>query len=309
MNLAKINLNLLVALDALLEERHVTRAAQKVFITQSAMSIALGQLRELLQDEILVRSAQGMIPTQRAIELQPQVQRLLHEIKALVHPPSVFDPATAKRTFRIGMNDYTEFLVLPRLLTKIAKIAPNISLQVVNLNMLDQHELFTTERLDLAVGMFFEKNTPLATEFLFRESGVCVARKSHPLIQKPLTLKRFLQAKHIAINLCPVPTLSRIDRALRKLGVERDVALGLPHMIAAFYLVRHTDHLLVSMRGMAEELIKPFNLAMQELPFVSESVDIFMAWPKLYTTDSAHTWLRTLLHESVFSKGETSKTA
>lgn len=296
MNLAKINLNLLVALDALLTERHVTRAAQKLFISQSAMSIALAQLRELLQDDILVRGAQGMVATQRGISLQPQVRKILEEVKGMIYAPQVFD-AQAPRTFRIGMNDYTEFLILPRLLAKMAKIAPNIALQVINLNLLDQHSVFETERLDLAVGLLHEKNTPLMTEALFSESAVCVGRKNHPLLQKPLTVKRLLQAQHIAINLHSEPMMGKLDRALQKLGVKRNIALALPHMMSAFYLVKDTDYLLMCMRGLAKGLVQPFGLAMQELPFESECTEIMMAWPKTWCTDPAHTWLRDLIRE------------
>ena len=300
MNLEKINLNLLVALDALLTERQVTRAAHKVNISQSAMSIALAQLRELLQDEVLVRGANGMIPTRRALELQPQIHRLLESIKSMIHAPQIFDPATAVRTFRIGMNDYTEFLVLPRVLARIARIAPNISLKIINLNLLDHHEVLETERLDLAIGIFCEKipTTLLQTQCLFTETAVCVGRKDHPLLQKPLTLKRFLQAKHIANHLHSMPVLGRIDKALQHLGGKRDVVLALPHMVAAFYLVRGTDYLLASMRRLAEELVEPFGLVMRELPFVSESVDVHMAWSKSYTSDPAHTWLRNMISDT-----------
>ncbi len=292
MNLEKINLNLLVALDALLTERQVTRAAQKVHISQSAMSIALSQLRLLLRDDILVRDRQEMIPTARALELQPWVRQILGEIKKVIHEPQQFNPATAVRTFRIGMTDYTEFLVLPQLLATLAKTAPNIALKIINLNLLDHHEVFEKERLDLAIGVLFEENTPLQTQHLLSESAVCVARKNHPLMQKRLTLKRFLQAKHIAINLHSMPVLGRIDKALHQLGVKRDVAIATPHLVAAFHLTHHTDYLMASMKHLAIELVEPFGLVMQELPFTVEPLDILMAWPKSLTSDPAHTWLR-----------------
>ncbi len=299
MNLEKINLNLLVALDALLTEKQVTRAAQKLHISQSAMSIALAQLRELLNDDLLIRANQRMVPTKRALELQPHLRRLLEEIKTVIQSPQTFDPATAECTFRVGMNDYTEFLVLPQLLAKISKVAPKVSLKIINLNHLDNHELFEAEQLDIAVGFFYEKNTLLQTEPLFAEDAVCVARKGHPALQKPLTLKRLLEHKHIANHLHSMPVLGRIDRALQKLGMQRDIALAIPHMIAACYLVRHTDYLLVTMRRLAEELSKSFGLIMQELPFTSETCEIFMAWQKPRSTDPAHIWLRSLISGGV----------
>ncbi|MBS0351792.1 MAG: LysR family transcriptional regulator [Proteobacteria bacterium] len=292
MNLEKINLNLLVALDALLSERHVTRAALKVHITQSAMSIALAQLRALLQDKILVRDRGAMQPTPRALELQPQVRHILEQIKKIIHEAPLFDPATTTKIFRIGMTDYTEFLVLPRLLATLAKNAPGITLKVINLNLLDHHEVFEKEQLDLAVGVLFEEHTPLQTQILLTETAVCVADKNHSLMKKQLTLKEFLQAKHIAINLHSMKVLGRIDKALHDLGVKRDIVLATPHLVAAFHLVRNTDYLMASMRHLSEKLTKPFGLVMQELPFAVESLDLMMAWPKSFTSDPAHCWLR-----------------
>lgn len=300
MNLSKINLNLLVALDALLVERHVTHAAKKVFVTQSAMSIALSQLRELLQDEILVRSAQGMIPTKRALELQPQVQRLLEEIKTVIYASQEFDPATATRVFQIGMSDYSEFVVLPRLMQKLAKVAPGVSLKINHLNTLDQYGTLETEQLELAVGVICQGKPPLGLEVerLFTDSAVCVARKDHPLMKKPLTLKRFLEAKHISTNLYSDSTvLTRIDKALQDLGVQRDVAVLLPHMIPALYLVKHSDYLLASVKRLAEGIVKEFGLTMCKMPFPTYPVDVFMAWPKFWATDPAHLWLRNTIRE------------
>lgn len=296
MNLEKINLNLLVALDALLSERQVTRAALKVHITQSAMSIALSQLRQLLKDDILVRDRGEMKPTRRAQELQPRIRQILEEIKKIVHEPSVFDPATTPRIFRIGMTDYTEFLVLPSLLATLAKTAPNITVKIINLNLLDHYEIFEKEQLDLAVGVFFEENTPLETKCLLTETAVCVAHKNHSLMKKRLTLKAFLQAKHIAINLHSMKVLGRIDKALHDLGVERDIVLATPHLVTGFHLVRNSNYLMVSMRHLAEKLVKPFGLAMQELPFAVEPLDIMMAWPKSFTSDPAHSWLRNQIY-------------
>ncbi len=296
MNLERINLNLLVALDALLSERHVTRAAAKVHISQSAMSIALSQLRELLQDDLLVRGSQGMAPTKKGLELQSWVHEILADIKKKIYQAEVFNPATAVRNFRIGMTDYTEFLVLPHLIAKLAREAPGVSIKVINLNLLDHYEVFEKERLDLAVGVFWEKSTPLQTQCLLSETAVCVARKNHPLMKKRLTLERFLQVKHIAIHLHSMPILGKIDKALHQLGKKREVAIATPHMVAAFYLIRNTDYLMASMRHLVEELIEPFGLVMQELPFATESLEIQMAWPKNFTSDPAHAWIRSQIH-------------
>ncbi len=299
MNLEKINLNLLVALDALLAEQHVTRAANKLHLSQSAMSIALSQLRELLKDDILVRDGQVMTPTRRALELQPRLHKILEEIKKIVYQTPVFDPGTAVQTFRIGMTDYSEFLVLPRLMSILAAKAPGISLKIINLNLLDHHSVFESERLDLAVGVLFETTTPLQTQCLLSETQVCVARKDHPLMKKKLTLTRFLQAKHLAINLHSLPVLGRVDKALQQLGVKRQVAQATPHMVTAFHLLRHTDYLMTSMRHLAEALATPLGLAIQELPFATEPLEILMAWPKSLTSDPAHSWLRSQIHLKV----------
>lgn len=299
MNLAKINLNLLVALDALLTERQVTHAAKKVFVTQSAMSIALAQLRELLQDEILVRGPNGMTPTKRALELQPQVQRWLEEVKTVIYASKEFDPASATRVFQIGMSDYSEFVVLPQLIQKLAKIAPGISLKISHLNTLDQYSSMEAEQLELAVGVICHGKPPPALEIecLFTDSAVCVAHKNHPLMKKPMTLKRFLAAKHISTNLYYGPVLTRIDKALQDLGVKRDVVVSLPHMMPALYLAKHSDYLLAVPKSVAQALAKQFDLSICKLPFPTYPVDIHMAWPKFWTTDPGHVWLRKTIQD------------
>ena len=298
MNLCKINLNLLVALDALLTERQVTRAAKKTFVTQSAMSIALSQLRELLHDDLLVRGPQGMTPTPRAIELQPQLHEILQTIKEIVYTKQPFNPKTEKSLFKIGMSDYAELVCLPALSKIMAEEAPNISLKVIHLNSLDEIDVFEKEQLVLAVGVLSAKKTPLLTECIFRDHGVCVARKGHPLMKGELTLERFLQAKHIATHLQRDPTLSRIDQILKQLGAKRKIALTLPHIIAALHLVKQTDYLLASVNCLAEILAKPLGLEVRELPFATNPLDILLAWPQQYDKDPAQQWLRNTIRKA-----------
>jgi len=298
MNLNKINLNLLVALDALLSERQVTRAAQKIHVTQSAMSIALKQLRELLNDDLLVRYGHEMLPTARALALQSEVHQLLQSIEHLLLPPPSFNPKTAKQVFKIGLSDYTSLVLLPTLLQIVATEAPQILIKVVHLSSLDDMEIFEREQLTLGVGVLFCKKTSLCTENLLKDYGVCIARQDHPLFKQKLTLSRFLQAKHISTHLQRDPTLSKIDQALKKLGVKRQIALTLPYIVVALHIVKYTDYFLASIQYPAIRLAEMSGLAIRPLPFPTEPIDILLAWPEQYTQDPAQIWLRAKIRQA-----------
>jgi LysR family transcriptional activator of mexEF-oprN operon len=298
MNISKINLNLLIALDALLSEQHVTRAGEKIFITQSAMSSALTQCRELFKDPLLIRDGKNMKPTPRALALAPKIRQLLQEIEQTI-TPTTFDPKTATNTFRIGMSDYIEFVLLPKLLPLLNKQAPNINLRITHLNALDKKEPFEAQQLDLGIGVSFAKiPDSLETELLFTDGSACVARANHPLMQKKLTLKNYLAAKHITIMLPDDPYQTCIDRALEKIGHKRKSVITVPHMLPALFATANTPYIVTTTIILANTLAKALKLAIKKPPFPTETVEIKQAWQKHFTADPAHTWLRQLIKQA-----------
>src|SRR6185295_6647450 len=186
--LAGIDLNLVVALDALLAERHVTRAAARLGLTQSAASHALARLRGLLGDPLLVRGPAGtMSPTPLASRLAPQLRKVLDELSHVLRGET-FDPATAQRTFHIGASDYVELVMLPRLTARLARLAPGIDVWLHTYNDCGDTEL-ASGALDLVLGPQRRTARPSAAyeRVLFAESFTCVMRANHPLARARLT--------------------------------------------------------------------------------------------------------------------------
>lgn len=236
MNIKKINLNLLIALDALLSEQSVSRAAEKIFITQPAMSNSLTQLRQLFNDKLLVRSGNQMKLTPFAQDIAPKIRNILDQIEETVIHREEFQPEKAKRLFRIGISDYGEFIFLTFLAEKLAVEAPNISLKLIHMNTLSDPSLFLEGKIDLGIGIN-ELNSPaISSEQLFVEEAVCVARANHPLM-KPLTLKKYLSARHLAIVYQDENIGTVTDLSLKEINGTREIVLAVPHMLAAMLLL------------------------------------------------------------------------
>ncbi len=301
MNITRINLNLLVAFDALLSEKNVTHAGKKIFITQSAMSTALAQLRELFNDPLLIREGRTMKPTAKALALVPKIHEILLQIEQTTMPID-FDPKTAKHTFRIGMSDYVEYILLPKLLPLLNKKAPNVCLKIIHLNALDKKEPFDELQLDMGIGVVFDQApVSLATELLFTDTSACIADAKNPLMQKKLTLKKYLQAKHMVIVFPEEPYRSCIDTTLDKLGYKRNSVIAVPHMIPCLFALAKTPFLATTTTRIAHSIAQSSKFAIQEPPFKTEIVEVKQAWSKQFDHSPSHRWLRDLVKQAAAS--------
>lgn len=307
MNIKKVNLNLLRAFDALMTEKNVTRAGRKIFITQSAMSASLAQLRELFNDPLLVRHKRMMKPTSKAISLMPKIRDILQQIEQTLLP-KIFEPHKSTRTFHIGMSDYTEYVLLPELLPLMNQSAPDVKLKISHLNALDRKEAFDEMQLDLGIGVVFNK-TPdtLSSEIIYMDTSACVADPRNPIIQNKLTLKKYLQAKHLVVIFPEEPYLSRIDNILDKLGYHRNAVVTLPHMIPGIFSLNKTPYLVTTSTLIAHSLGKSIKLAIQKPPFDAGIIEIKQAWLKHYDNDPAHMWLRKLVNKAASKLPATNK--
>lgn len=292
MNMSKVNLNLLVALDALLTERNVTRAGKKIFITQSAMSNALNQLREIFGDDLLIRSTGGMQPTQRALELQPKVKELLDSINHVIFDQPQFDAATSTRRFTLGMSDHAEFCLNPQLLKILNQEAPGIEILIKHMNFLSDEELIARGDIELAIGCGLTCGTQMLYEQLFKIDAVVIARKDHPLMRKKMALNDYLNAKHIRIAFRDSPEQTKIDEALTRLNVHRNVAISMPHVLPALFILGDSDLITTTPNFLHDDMLKQLNLTMQPTPFTVPSSIIHQAWHRQYDNDPGHQWLR-----------------
>src|SRR6516164_5314627 len=199
MNLRSIDLNLLVALDALLEERHVTRAALRVGLSQPAMSNALTRLRLTLKDELLVRTPSGMEPTPRAIELQRPIKRVLHEIEKALESDDEFAAASSSKMFRLRMGDLHNVLFLPSVMSAIEREAPSVTLNVVYLRSTETIDALVNDDIDLAISVVLDYPKTICTADFYEDRMVCVMRPGHPALNSPITLDSYLALDHIKV--------------------------------------------------------------------------------------------------------------
>jgi DNA-binding transcriptional LysR family regulator len=296
-HLGSIDLNLLVALDALLAERNVTRAAARVGITQSAMSHTLARLRGLTGDELLVRGPTGMTPTLRADAIATPVRRALDEIARALSPPRPFDPASAQLRVVIGTTDYVELLLLPHVVARLAREAPGVELRVRSLRD-ELHGPLASGAIDLGIGLLRppDERPGVYARKLFDERFVCVVRRRHPLAGKKLTLARFAAASHALIAPRGLEG-GYVDDALARLGLRRRVAIAVPHFLIAPHIVAASDLVLTLAGRVADLLAKPLDLAVLAPPRELDLAPFTMsaAWHERTHEDPGQRWVRELI--------------
>jgi DNA-binding transcriptional LysR family regulator len=302
-NLAALDLNLLVALRALLAERHVTRAAGSIGLSQPAMSHALSRLRALLDDPLLVRTSDGMQPTARAQAMTVPLERALDELQRLLAAPSPFDPARSARRFRIATSDYVELVLLPRLLGAIWSDAPAVDVSVEALDPRGVEQL-AEGRFDVAISVLVhftgdtsrdeadaEPPPGIRVQKLFSDRFVCVVRDGHPRVKKRLSLDDFLDLPHALVAPRGGGT-GVVDLALARLGKKRHVAVEVPHFLVAPHVVAETDLVLTLAERVARKLAPSLGLRQLAPPLELQGFSTWMAWHERQHADPAHAWLR-----------------
>lgn len=293
-DIRSLDLNLLRALDALLDERSVTRAAQRLSLTQPAVSGMLTRLRESFDDPLFVRTQRGIAPTLRALALAGPIKQILGEIEALLQP-AAFDPAKAAMTVTIAATDYASQVVVTPFLAALRRQAPNICVAIVPVQNAALHA--NLERGDIHLALLTPESTPpdLHARHLFDERYVCVMRASHPAASaKRLSLKRFCTLDHALVSYTGGSFQGVADEALAKLGRERRVTLSVTSFLVLPKILRDSDlmavvpaRLVAGIRGLAV-FDPPFNI-----PGFTKTV----AWHERTHRDPGHRWIRNLLFE------------
>lgn len=293
-NLAGVDLNLLVVFDALMTEQNVTRAALRLGLSQPATSNALARLRNLMEDELFVRKTTGLSPTPKAIALAQQLRPALQQIQsALLEPPN-FEPATSDRVFAIGMSDYVEFILLPRLVETVQVIAPNIRWQIRSgerqklLTLLDKGEV------DLVCGIFPEKNSLHQEQFLFDEVYCCVCRQAHPRIGSNLSIEDYLAESHLLVSI-QEDRVGRVDTLLAQKNLQRHIAVSIPHFLIAPFILAQSNLLATLPQRVALTFIQSQSLKLLPVPLSLEGFSVFMRWHQSTNNIPADEWLRTLM--------------
>ncbi|MBO6933781.1 MAG: LysR family transcriptional regulator [Deltaproteobacteria bacterium] len=297
LHVSAIDLNLLPVLDALLRERHVTRAARRVGLSQSAMSHALARLRAVLGDPILVRSGRTMVPTERAESLESPLREALASLESVLGAGERFDPATAEGTMRIGSEDFGTMLLAPGIFRALRERAPSMNLDVGSQRREAVMAGLENKSLDLAIGVYANLPASLRTRRLLEEDFACVVRRGHPRIKRRLTLKQYVELPHALIGVGdPGPTY--VDRALAEKGLSRRVALRIGHFVAAPLVVAETDLVLTMPRRLAERLARTAPLQVHPPPVGLEPFALHAVWHERRQREPAHRFLRELVVEA-----------
>lgn len=306
MNIREIDLNLLVYLDTLLRERNVTRAAESLGISQPAMSNGLSRLRKLFNNDLLIRTSSGMVPTDRALAIQPVVRQVLAQVEGVIQPTQVFDALTSDRVFRISVSDYTESTLLPPLLEQLREMAPNIVLDVLTPSDVD-FAMLEQGKVDLVINRFDKLPQSFRQRNVWRDSFSCLLSADNP-IARDFTLDNYLKSSHVwvsktgmgtGVGLNPVDSqhLGWVDEALRKLGHSRNIRVLTRHYQAAARLVINND-LIVTLPTRAAKLhVDKPGLVLMPPPFKIPSFDLTMAWSPLVHQNAGHKWFRDLVYE------------
>lgn len=295
-NLAGVDLNLLVVFDALMTEQNVTRAGERVGLSQPATSNALARLRSLIDDDLFIRTAAGLRPTPTAIALHQQLRPALQQIQAALLEQPTFDPATSDRVFAIGMSDYGEFTLLPGLMQKLQTLAPQTSVQIRSGDRQRLLSLLDSGEIDLACGVFPEKIAWHQEQLLLQESYVCVCRKNHPIIGSALSLEEYLSASHLLVSV-KEDRIGRVDVLLAEQNLKRHIALSTPHFLTAPFILAQTDLIATLAQRVALAFAKDQKLKLLPLPFPIPGFSVFMRWHQSTETSSDCQWLRSIVLE------------
>lgn len=301
-NFRSLDLNLLRVFDEVMAERNLTRAATNLSITQPAVSNALRRLRELLDDELLVRKGHGVEPTPRALAIWPVVRQSLARLQETLAPNS-FEPGTARSTFVLAMADATSATLLPPLVGITEREAPGVSLRILPLTTRDPRSLLDDASADLAVGYFPAVTSDITAQAqsdnvmtheslrLYDGEYVCVMRRGHPLADAPLTLDAYCAARHLLVSFSGKP-FGFIDEALSGLQRERRIVLTVNQFFTAGRVVVNSDLLTVLPRHFVGVASLADDLIWRPLPMRLPAVHVDAMWHPHRTHDPAHRWLR-----------------
>ena len=285
-----LDLNLLAVLDAVLRERSVQRAAERLSMTPSAVSHALARLREEVGDPLLVRTPKGMVPTARAERLAPRLREALGALQGVFDDEAGFDPRAARQVFKISSADLAAFVLLPALMKQLAREAAGLRL-VMRAPRPEVLDSLASGTVDLAFGVFDEAPEGFRYQALFREEYLCLLRKGHPAAAAPLGLEDWLALKHVSV----APRGGRgslVDDALAKLGKQREVAVVVPHFLLAPLLVAETELSVLLPARIARHYAKLLPVELLAPPLALPAFTIAQVWHETAHADPAHAWLR-----------------
>lgn len=288
-NISRLDLNLLRTLDVLLSEHNVTRAAQRLNLSQPSISVQLARLREIFDDPLLLPGPRGMVPTARADELREPLRQALEALMSAVSPASAFEPAKASHTWRIAATDYTESAIVLPMLDELRRSAPGTRLAVLEMNPTKFEKQAEQGEVDVIFHTRDGAPQALHQRLLFTERYVLAGRLNHPKLKRRPTLAQFCKLEQVIVSPDGGGFAAATDTALAKSGLARKVVLSVPHFLFMLEVLAKSDLVAV----LPERLVKNAGLLQVVAPPVEvPGFDMMMLWHERLHRDPAHKWLR-----------------
>ena len=294
MHISRVDLNLLVVLDTIYTEGGITKAAEKLHLTQPAISHALARLRDLFNDPLFERQGHRMVPTALTKRLIDPLRGSLQSIGSLLNDTQSFEPASASKRFVIGLRDFMESTVMPPLMRALAAEAPGIEVSSVRANRRSLESELAAGTLDMAIDVLLPLSDAVKVKRISVDGMAVVARKGHPAIDGAIDLDTYLAQRHILVtSRRQGPGFEDIE--LRRMGVQRQVALRCQFYFAACRTVSQTDLVLTMPESYAHMANRQFGNQVMAFPAPLSSMDAYMYWHASAENDAANRWLRCVL--------------
>jgi DNA-binding transcriptional LysR family regulator len=295
MQLRDLDLNLLVIFHQLLLDRSVSIAAQNLEITQPAMSNALKRLRTALNDDLFVRTNQGMQPTPYAMQLAEPVANAIGTLHGALNRLDDFDPATTQKRFVIAMTDIGEIYFMPKLIQTLLTLAPGVSVTTLRSHA-GLSEALADGSVDLAVGLLPDLQAGFYQRRLFHHRYVGLCRKGHPITEQAMTRERYCEYGHVRV-IAASTGHGEIDGIMQRAGLHRDIKLEVPHFVAVGHILQNTDLIATVPERFATSCTEPFGLSILPLPMPLPEIAINLFWHARCVRDPANRWFRQLMFD------------
>src|ERR1700674_843429 len=293
--MAKLDLEWLNVFVEVYKTQSVSRAAEKLGLPQANASIALNKLRRHFGDRLFSRTSRGMEPTPYAQQAYPEVLASVERLAKLIGPRTSFDPAAARRQFRICMTDISEIVVLPTLVNHLRRVAPGVRIEIEQISTGSPKRLEAGE-IDLAVGFMPHLEAGFYQQTLFDQNFVCLASKQHPRVRSRPTERAFLAEGHIVVTTSGTGH-SIVDKMLAQKGYQRSVVLKLPSFLGVARIVAQTELLVIVPRRLGEALALQELVCMFEPPLALPSYSVKQHWHERFHADAGNAWLRRTMAE------------
>jgi DNA-binding transcriptional LysR family regulator len=297
MDLKDVDLNLLLVFNQLLSERRVSAVADKLGMTQPGVSNALKRLRLLLGDDLFLRTSRGMEPTPYATQLAEPIGYALSTIQNTLSQVATFDPAVSTRKFSIGMTDIGEIYFLPKLMEKLAELAPGATITTVRNTTVNLQDEMESGHVDLAIGFLPQLKSGYFQRRLFKQHYVCMFRKGHVLDKPSLTIAEFSAAEHVIV-VAGGTGHAKVDETIEGKGIRRRVRLTVPHFVALGHILSTTNMIATVPERYARECSAPFGLKYVSHPVALPEIGINVFWHAKYNKEPANQWLRGVIFDA-----------